>query len=82
MELSSSGINEAKIGHAMVDLSLQVKREVVLMHYHCHGYGLNTGSGVFMLEQIVPGRNRTKFVKEKIVEEPKTNLLVLRSEIF
>ena len=42
LQLSRGTTIAAEIGQAVVDLKLEVKLELVLTHYHCHGMGSNT----------------------------------------
>ena len=44
LELSRGTTIAAEIGQAVVDLKLEVKWELVLTYYHCHGRGSVTRS--------------------------------------
>ena len=44
LELSRGTTIAAKFGQVVVDLKLEVKRELVPTHYHCHGMGSITRS--------------------------------------
>ena len=44
LELARGTTIAAKIGQAVVDLKLEVKRELVLTHLYCHDNGSNSRS--------------------------------------
>ena len=52
LELLRGTTIAAKFGQVVLDLKLEVKEELVLTHYHCHGMGSNTRSDDFKVNAL------------------------------